>query len=165
MPFRPNLPCLAILAAIMAATPLSWAQSAAPASPALEGTTPNSLPYVLDLSPSYTVTYKPEDKTGIAGHRMLDGLPFEINGEARLYGRSDAVRDNIYPMESDAIPIHRKFDEIHLIHAVQWREYNGCPVALLRLHYADGTANDLSIRFNVQVNDWNRLLSEEKEVT
>ena len=35
---------------------------------------------------------------------------------------------------------------------------------LLRLHYADGTSHDFTLRYNYQVIDWARLLSEEQEI-
>ena len=34
----------------------------------------------------------------------------------------------------------------------------------LRLHYADGTSHDFTLRYNYQVIDWARLLSEEQEI-
>jgi thiol-disulfide isomerase/thioredoxin len=131
--------------------------------------TGNPLPYVLDLKPFYSKVFVgPKDTNssyqGYFGHKIVDGLPFDVDGEIYLYGKSSADRNDVRRDEVSGIKIGRKFDELHLIHAVQWREYYGCPVAILRLHYADGTRYDFTLRYNFQVSDWARLLSEEQEI-
>lgn len=119
---------------------------------------------VVDLSPYYVNKFSSTTKDGLNNRRMVDGLPFEMGGELILYGKSDAERDDVFKAEVTDIKIGRTFDELHLIHSVRWREYYGCPVAVLRLHYADATSHNLEIRYNFQVLDWNRLLSEEREI-
>ncbi len=120
----------------------------------------SSLPVVVDLRPYYANTIN----AGSNDLQVVDGLPFAANGEVLLYGQRDAEGNNVYPTEVTGIKIGRTFDELHLIHSVRWREYHGCPVAVVRLNYADGTRHDFEIRYNFQVLDWNRLLSEEREV-
>ena len=122
-----------------------------------------TLPYVLELKPPYKVGADGTHKHYL-GRKMIDGLPFDVAGEAVLYGKSNADRNNATPREMAGVKIGRTFDELHLLHSAQWREYYGCPVAIIRLHYADGARHDFEMRFNFQVNDWNRLLSEEKEI-
>ena len=124
----------------------------------------NSLPCAVDLTPYYGKKYKATDRGGFSGHQIVDGLPFEMGGEFTLYGKANADRGNAAKTEVTGIKIGCRFDELHLMHVVQWREYFGCPVAIIRLHYADDTTSDLSIRYNYQVNDWNRLLTEENEI-
>ena len=122
----------------------------------------------LDLSKFYTRQFQAADGSdskfkGYAGRKMIDGLPFDISGQISLYGRETANRGTNYAQAVTDIPIGRKFDELHLIHLVEWREYPGCPVATLRLRYADGTSADIPIKYGVHVIDWCRLDSEDAE--
>lgn len=151
-----------LLAVLLTASGLARAQGAdaAPAPAGIEG---DSLPCVVDLTPFYTKKYKPTDRQDFVGRQTLDGLPFDLGGEFTLWGRENDRRNNVGKTEVTGIPVNRKFDELHLLHSMQWREYLGCPVAIIRLHYADGSTNDFSLRAGYQVNDWNRLLTEENE--
>ncbi len=121
------------------------------------------LPYTLDLKPVYQAGANGKHKT-YSGRKMVDGLPFNADGEAVLYGKINGGPNGTYPKEMTGIKVGRPFDELHLLHSVQWREYFGCPVASIRLHYADGATHDFVIRYNFQVNDWARLLTEEQEI-
>jgi beta-lactamase regulating signal transducer with metallopeptidase domain/ankyrin repeat protein len=126
-----------------------------------------TLPQELDLKPVYTKVFQPDGSNstyrGFAGRKIIDGLPFDVGGESVLFGKGNAENNRDYP-ESFTIPIGHTFDELHLIHAAQWRDYYGCPVAVLRFHYADGTSYDFPIRFDFQVNDWSRLYTEDEEI-
>lgn len=139
------------------------ASNPAPSAVSASNVANNFLPFIVDLSQHYTNKFSPTDKLG-SNSRQIDGLPFEMGGEVILLGKSDAEGDSVDRAEVAGIKIERTFDEMHLLHSVRWREYYGCPVAILRLHYADGTSHDLKIRYNFQVLDWNRLLSEEREI-
>jgi hypothetical protein len=131
--------------------------------------TSSELPYVIDLTPHYDDVFRSADGSdsayfGFAGRKTIDGLPFDIGGNIPLYGKSAAERNDKYPEDVADIKIGRKFDELHLIHAARWREYYGCPVAVVRLHYANGLAHDFVIRDEFQVNDWSRLFTENEEM-
>ena len=124
---------------------------------------------VLNLSSYYSRQFQAPDGSdskfkGYAGRKVIDGLPFDIGGQITLYGKEEDDRGKDHPHAVDGIRIGRKFDELHLIHVVDWREYPGCPVVTLRLHYADGTHADIPICYGVQVIDWSRLYSEDAEV-
>jgi len=128
-----------------------------------------ALPLVIDLKPFYNRVYADPAGAdskfkGYAGLKTIDGLPFDIGGQIELFGKETADRGTNYPETIEGIKIDRKFDELHLVHAVEWREYYGCPVATIRLHYTDGAVSEFSIRFNQQVNDWSRLYTEDAEV-
>lgn len=152
----------------MAAAGLANAQTDKATTATTTNIADNSLPCVVDLTPYYIKKFKWRSKGGFTGHQVIDGLPFEMGGECILYGKDNADRNSnahsVSKMEVTGIKIGRKFDELHLIHSVQWREYYGCPVAILRLDYADRTSHDFEIRYNYQVLDWNRLLSEGQEI-
>jgi ankyrin repeat protein len=128
-----------------------------------------ALPYAIDLKPFDSMIFHDpagadSQYRGYSGHKVIDGLPFDIDGQVELYGKENADRDKNYPDAVSGIKIVRKFDELHLVHAVEWREYYGCPVAIVRLHYTEGSTVDLPIRFDFQVNDWNRLYTEDAEI-
>jgi peroxiredoxin/protocatechuate 3,4-dioxygenase beta subunit len=155
--------------AVIAAGCLTDAKEGKNGSSANVGTAGQALPCVLDLKPFYSKVFGGPNGTnnsyeGYFGRKIIDGLPFDVDGEIYLYGKSSADRNDVRRDEVLGIKIGRKFDELHLIHAVQWREYYGCPVAILRLHYADGTHYDSTIRYNFQVIDWAKLLTEEQEI-
>jgi uncharacterized GH25 family protein/thiol-disulfide isomerase/thioredoxin len=163
-------PALAlVMVAAIAAVCLTDAKETENATVSNTVSTDGTLPFIVDLAPFYSKVFAgPEDPNsnfkGYFGRKIVDGLPFDVNGECLLYGKSNAERGKVCRNEVSGIKIGRKFDELHLIHAVQWREYYGCPVASIRLHYADGASSDFEIRYNFQVNDWARLLSEEREI-
>jgi beta-lactamase regulating signal transducer with metallopeptidase domain/thiol-disulfide isomerase/thioredoxin len=126
----------------------------------------NALPRVIDLT-SFNQT-----KFGAAGgfkdfpvRPTIDGLPFQVGvGGMELFGKMNADRGNVKPMSISGIKIGVAFDELHLLHDVSWEETPGRTVAIIRLHYTDGSSHDFEIKYGVQVTDWNRLPSEETEV-
>jgi 5-hydroxyisourate hydrolase-like protein (transthyretin family) len=161
---RQILLAAAVAALVCAGLPLGAQTPAAGNSPAIEtAKAGDSLPCVLSLKPPYTAGVDGTHK-GYLGRKTVDGLPFDVSGESVLDGKCNAVRGNNSPKEMTGVKVGRKFDELHLLHSVQWSEYHGCPVALIRLHYTDGSSHDFQIRYGVQVRDWNRLLSEEQEI-
>jgi beta-lactamase regulating signal transducer with metallopeptidase domain/ankyrin repeat protein len=128
-----------------------------------------ALPHVIDLTPYYSKIFKDpagsdSSFAGYAGRKRIDGLPFDIGGEVRLAGEENTEHGDTYPADVPGITIGRKFDELHLIHVAQWREYPGCQIATIRLHYADGSQYDFPIQYGYQVSDWNRLYSEDTEI-
>jgi beta-lactamase regulating signal transducer with metallopeptidase domain len=131
----------------------------------------DELPRVLDLNPYYTwrfVSAKGTNKSfqSIHGRQVIDGLPFDIDGQCVLYGRSEAhwweSQGKTYPDEITGIEIGRKFAELHLIHTAWWHEFHGCPIATIRLHYSDGDTVGFQLRYCVHVLA-NRLPTEERE--
>ncbi len=135
----------------------------------ISGNPEPSLPHVIDLTPFHTKTFRDpaienEAYASYAGARTIDGLPFEIGGEIILSGQEDTDHGGSSPGDLSGIGVGRNFDELHLVHAAKWREYPGCQIATIRLHYADGSQSDLPIQYNYQVSDWDRLYSEENEI-
>ena len=96
----------------------------------------------------------------------MDGLPFQIDGEAILYGQSQARSDSevIYTEILGGIRIGRTFDELHLIDAARWPDIEGQTIARIRLNYANGTSNEFPIVYGGHVRDWQRLRTEETEL-
>lgn len=117
----------------------------------------------VNLKPYYNFQFFTEKRTnspykGMLGRRVFDGLPFAIDGRILMDGQNDSGLPEV-----SGIKVGRKFEELHLIHTAQWHEYEGCPIAILRLHYADGTSHDFEVKYAVQVTA-NRLPSEAREI-
>ncbi|MFO1478149.1 MAG: carboxypeptidase regulatory-like domain-containing protein [Verrucomicrobiota bacterium] len=132
---------------------------------ALAGTAPGAQqpPQPLDLKGIYgdPNTWYRAVWTNFSGRRVIDGLPFDIGGEAKLYGSSGTETD--LPKELPGIRVGRTFEELDLIHFAGWPEVEGRIIATVRLNYADGTHADLPICYGAQVRDWFQLPSEAKE--
>lgn len=126
---------------------------------------------MLDVARFHTTPLVTAEKTnkafvGFTGVQIVDGLPFDVRGQGVLYGRKEANWNQKsaadYP-DFTGIKVGRRFAELHLLHAAHWADVEGEAIARVRLNYADGTAFEWPIRYGVQVRDWQRLRSEEKE--
>ncbi len=153
----------------IAQTPAPAEPSPTPAPVQVSQESKQSPPFPIDLSPYFTRAFVEPDGhdsrfVGYSGHKIVDGLPFNVDGECLLWGKSNAMRNKVYPEQVTGIKIDRAFEELHLLHCVEWREYSGCPVATIRLNYTDGSHHDFSIRYNEHVLDWARLITEEQEI-
>jgi hypothetical protein len=126
---------------------------------------PKTEPLVLDLSEFYRQPSLKANKQyeELTGRRVMDGLPFQIDGQVRLYGETPNSRGEQLPDTRKGIRIGRKFDELHLIHHTTWPDAEGQTVAYVCLNYADGTECIFAIRYGVHVRDWFNLPSYEKE--
>lgn len=124
---------------------------------------------VLDIARFYRTRFVIENQTNatfqsIVGRQVIDGLPFEIGGQAMLYGQSADRAGGRFPEAFDGIRVGRRFDELHLIHHTLYQDAQGQTVALIRLNYEDGTAVELPIQAGVHVRDWFRTSAEETEI-
>ena len=128
-------------------------------------------PLTLDLSAHYGEKFPAPEGAGtsfrgIAGRRILDGVPFQVDGRASLFGKEVSLdagkRREDFP-DIIGIKVGRAFDELHLLHSAQWSDVEGMTIARVRLNYTDGTRKELDIGYGVHVRDWQRLQSEECE--
>ncbi len=127
---------------------------------------------VIDLSRFYKDRLG-NAEAGIYRRQIFDGLPFHVDGRIVVYGQSQVNWDNrgkqpkadsgsVYP-DKTGIPVGRKFEELHLIHATYWPDVEGETIAFIRLNYADGTKQDLPIIYGGHVRDFQRIRTEEAE--
>ena len=146
---------------------------AAPEAPPANGNPPSSPePLILDLSPFFWERFVTPERTNtelvtVSGRQVFDGLPFQVDGRACLYGRALANQRgrpaSAYP-DIIGVNVGRAFDELHLLHATQFTDREGEIVAWVCLNYADRTRHEFPITYGGQVRDWQRLQSEEREV-
>ena len=129
-------------------------------------------PTALDLSPYFWEHFASDEGTNrcfatVLGPRTFDGVPFQVDGRACLFGRLQGnYCDNTpsdYPDFLD-IPVGRAFEELHLLHAAQWWDKEGVTIAHIRLNYADGTKHEFPIGYGVHVRDWQRYGWEKEEL-
>ncbi len=135
-------------------------------------------PKMLDIERFYRVKFiagkegNPQFET-VAGKPVIDGLPFDLRGNAWVYGQkefdynqgeNDAASGKANPFpDFKGIVVGRKFEELHLLHSCRWADVEGRTIAFIRLNYDDGTAFEFPIGYGVHVRDWQRLPSEETE--
>lgn len=133
---------------------------------------PDAAPLMLDLSPFFWERFLTPERTNtemvtVSGRRVFDGLPFQVDGRACLYGQALANQRgrpaSAYP-DIIGVKVGRAFNELHLLHATQFTDREGETVAKVRLNYADGTRHEFPITYGGQVRDWQRLQSEAKEI-
>src|SRR5204863_4722229 len=90
-------------------------------------------PMTLDLSRFFWETFVTPERTNIemvsvSGRQTFDGLPFQVDGRACLYGR--ALTGQRHRQKSDypdiiGVKVERAFDELHLLHATQFTDREG----------------------------------------
>lgn len=116
-------------------------------------------PTTLDLSQFYFPRKGPPAFQEIAKHREFDGVPFQIGGQIKMWGKMPAC----YPDTIHGIRVGRTFDDLYLVHHTGWPDVEGEAVAYLCFNYEDGTKYIVPIRYGYQVRDWYNLPSYEKE--
>lgn len=89
-----------------------------------------------------------------SGNTVLGGVPFDLRGIIQLTGRNTEARAAGLIPKSVRIPIDRKLDRLHFLHAVQWGDPVGTVVAKYRLHYQGGSSEELPIEFERDVMAW-----------
>jgi hypothetical protein len=126
---------------------------------------------VIDYAPSYKGT-PGGTPGGFSRRKTFDGLPFHIDAKITFYGQFQVDWDNRANPGGDAgakypdltgVPVSRKFAELHLLHNTTWPDVEGETIALIRLHYADGTSQELPVIYGAHVRDSHRIRTEESE--
>lgn len=125
--------------------------------------TTNTVP--LDLSPvinaqldqQWNITSYPGDDLAELprGLHEFDGVVFDVRGVVQLQGRVWKKRGCPFPEKVEGIPVHRACRSLYLLHADGGAHApTGAAVALLVLHYSDGTLADIPIQHDIHVKDW-----------
>ena len=127
---------------------------------------------MLDISPWYWERYITDTRTNmelisVAGRQTFDGIPFQVDGRTHLYSFGLATarhkgRESFPDMIG--VKVGRTFDELHLLHATEWTDREGEVIATVQFNYVDGTRQEFPIAYGVQVRDWQRMQTEEREI-
>lgn len=88
------------------------------------------------------------------GRQVFDGVPFDVGGMIRLFGRVPPPHRTIYRDEVTGIPVGRRFEQLHLLHGTGWTTEDGEIVAHVVFHYEDGEQASLRLIYGRHVRDW-----------
>jgi hypothetical protein len=103
-----------------------------------------------------TTTYPGDDLAELPrGWHEFDGVTFDVRGVVQLQGRVWQKRGCPFPEKVEGIPVHRVCRFLYLLHADGGAHApTGVAVALLVLHYNDGTLAEIPIQHDIHVKDW-----------
>lgn len=79
------------------------------------------------------------------GRQVYGGVPFLVDGSIQLFGEGPLQFKETNPMSVTGIPVKRAFARLHFLGGTAFETTPGEPVAWVRLHYADGTTNDVPL--------------------
>ncbi|HTH48692.1 MAG TPA: carboxypeptidase-like regulatory domain-containing protein [Candidatus Limnocylindria bacterium] len=79
------------------------------------------------------------------GRQVYGGVPFLVDGAIQLFGEGPQEMKETNRLTVTGIPVNRAFARLHLLGGSAFETTRGEPVAWVRLHYADGTTNDLPV--------------------
>lgn len=88
------------------------------------------------------------------GRQVFDGVPFDVNGMIRLFGRVPPPHRTIYRDEVTGIPVGRQFKQLHLLHGTGWTTEDGEIIAHVVFNYEDGEQASLRLIYGRHVRDW-----------
>lgn len=88
------------------------------------------------------------------GRQVFDGVPFDVGGMIRLFGRVPPPHRTIYRNEVNGIPVGHRFDRLHLLHGTGWTTEDGEIVARVVFNYDDGDQASLRLIYGRHVRDW-----------
>jgi len=120
----------------------------------------------IDLAPYYNARlsdalHAREDQSGPSlakfpkGRSVFNGVEFEVNGVIQLTSKQlSATAPDRFPSNVNNIRINRKVKVLHVLNGTGWKVGSGSRVGEMFVHYKDGEAVTLPIRYERQVFDW-----------
>jgi hypothetical protein len=87
------------------------------------------------------------------GKQTFAGVPFVISTPKSVVTLHSVNANRDMPKEVKGIKVGVSADLLYFLHATAW-SYEGNDVCVYRIHYEDGTAEDIPIRCGQQVFDW-----------
>lgn len=88
------------------------------------------------------------------GRQNFDGVPFDVGGMIRLFGRVPPPHGTIYREGVTGIEVGQRFEKLHLLHGTGWTTEGGEIIADVVLNYADGEQAFFPLIYGRHVRDW-----------
>jgi hypothetical protein len=90
--------------------------------------------------------------------KTLKGIPFRLDGVI-LVGPGSSINGltgESVPVvkEVKGIPVGRKAEQLYFLHSTNWFAPKGTKIAAYIVNYADGTKEEIPVRYGVDVLDW-----------
>jgi tetratricopeptide (TPR) repeat protein len=85
---------------------------------------------------------------------LLDETPFDVRGVIPLGSRTLAAAGWPWPTEVRGIPVRQTCQRLHFLHATDRTETSGVVVARYRVHFADGQALEIPLRYGHDLGAW-----------
>jgi WD40 repeat protein len=106
----------------------------------------------LDLEPVNRVIPLPPFLEGVPrGIQVLDNVPFDLRGIIQI-NRKDGPTE--VPVAVEGIPIRRKAACLHFLHATGWSEAENTLIGAYKIHYRDGTQQDVPLVYGKDLREW-----------
>jgi len=120
----------------------------------------NHLAAPLDLTDNYigsasTFSRSPVWKNVPFGFQAFDHVPLQIDGYLLLWGEGNATAGAVFPEQILGIPVNQKFETLYVYHCTFFGSRNNTPVYNLVFRYADDESVTNTIRYGVDVIDFN----------
>lgn len=101
--------------------------------------------------------------------KKLKGVPFRIDGII-LVGPGETtsgITGEPVPVvkKVEGVPVGQKADQLFFLHATHWGAEKGAKIGAYVIHYADGTKEEIPVRYAMEVLDWWALKERGDEVS
>lgn len=87
------------------------------------------------------------------GDQVFEGIPYKIDGIIQLDAKGPREFGQFHRDRVDFIDVGRRFEELRLLSGAAWKPNPGEAIAVIELHYTDGTIGELPVRFDHHVRD------------
>ncbi|MGB7767533.1 MAG: hypothetical protein WBN22_01600 [Verrucomicrobiia bacterium] len=120
----------------------------------------NHLATPLDLTGNYigsasTFNKSPVWKDVPFGFQVFDHVPLQIGGYLLLWGEGNATAGAVFPEQVLGIPVNQRFETLYVYHCTFYGSRNKTPVYNLVFRYEDDESVTNTIRYGVDVIDFN----------
>jgi hypothetical protein len=89
------------------------------------------------------------------GLQVFGGVRFDVRGVVQLSGVQAEQQLRVrFPKVVEGIPVERKADRLHFLHACAWPSPVGTQVGMYVIHYRNGQQQQVPINYGKDVLDW-----------
>jgi hypothetical protein len=99
------------------------------------------------------------------GHQTLGGVEYDLRGGIKLAGSGQGRWGLHYPRMVTGIPVQRRCQRIHFLHAMSYRNSPGMLAGNYEVHFRNGQGRTVPLRLGEEIDAWDhRPLSDRLEV-